>query len=92
MRAMFLTAVLGATILSSLGSAQAPAPNTSTPGERLTFEVASIRRNTSGDQGAQIRLHGPFAPAAHSSPEGFIPRGTGSSPAAAGWVLRHTRE
>jgi uncharacterized protein (TIGR03435 family) len=53
---MFLTAVLGFTILTALGGAQSPAANPSGQGERLTFEVASIKRNVSGDQGSQIRV------------------------------------
>ena len=43
--------------LTCLVGAQSPAaPKTHVAAERLTFEVASIRRNTSGDQGSQIRV------------------------------------
>jgi uncharacterized protein (TIGR03435 family) len=55
MRAVFLAPVLGFIIPASFG-AQSPAPNPSAPPERLTFEVASIKRNVSGDQGSQIRV------------------------------------
>ena len=37
-------------------SAQTPAAPKPQPAERLTFEVASIKRNVSGDQGSQIRV------------------------------------
>src|SRR5688572_14064531 len=44
------------TILSALAGAQSPAVPKPQAAERLTFEVASIRRNISGDQGSQIRV------------------------------------
>ena len=56
MRAMFVFVALTVTILSSLGSAQSPASKPRAAADRLVFEVASIRRNISGDQGAQIRV------------------------------------
>ena len=50
MRVRCLVTIFAITILSGLVGAQSPAA------ERLTFEVASIKRNVSGDQGSQIRV------------------------------------
>jgi len=44
------------TILSALAGAQSPAVPKPQAAERLTFEVASIKRNVSGDPGSQIRV------------------------------------
>ena len=55
MKTMPLVVTLVLTI-TCVGRAQSPAASKPVAQERLTFEVASIRRNVSGDQGAQIRV------------------------------------
>jgi uncharacterized protein (TIGR03435 family) len=56
MNTMSLVVTLALTI-PCVARAQSPAgPTPQVAGERLTFEVASIRRNISGDQGSQIRV------------------------------------
>src|SRR6187401_1475817 len=54
-RAMRLL-TLGIALVTLHSYAQAQAPSTPTPAARLTFEVASIKRNVSGDPGASIRI------------------------------------
>ena len=51
-----LLAAIAFTSLGSLVAAQSPATPPRAAEARLTFEVASIKRNVSGDQGAQIRV------------------------------------
>jgi uncharacterized protein (TIGR03435 family) len=52
MRLLPALAILTVTTLGIVAAQSPAAPS----GPRLTFEVASIKRNVSGDQGAQIRL------------------------------------
>jgi uncharacterized protein (TIGR03435 family) len=56
MRVRGLFTIFGIMIISALVGAQSPAAPKPQPTERLTFEVASIKRNVSGDQGSQIRV------------------------------------
>lgn len=56
MRVRCLFTIFATTILSGPVGAQSPAAPTPPAAERLTFEVASIKRNVSGDQGSQIRV------------------------------------
>ena len=57
MRLLSLVTCLAALItLTGPISAQSPAAPKPPAAERLTFEVASIKRNVSGDQGSQIRV------------------------------------
>src|SRR5687767_11257419 len=51
-----LFTIFAITILSALAGAQSPAVPKPQAAERLTFEVASIKRNVSGDPGSQIRV------------------------------------
>lgn len=51
-----LFTIFAITILSALAGAQSPAVPKPQAAERLTFEVASIKRNVSGDSGSQIRV------------------------------------
>ena len=52
MRTTALAVGIAVTTVALVGAQSPPAP----AGPRLTFEVASIKRNVSGDPGAQIRL------------------------------------
>ncbi|HVG54092.1 MAG TPA: TIGR03435 family protein [Vicinamibacterales bacterium] len=54
MRTYTVCAALALTALASAVAAQAPAPAAGT-GQRLTFEVASIKRNVSGDANSSVR-------------------------------------
>lgn len=57
MRAMFLGATIALTTVTGLVRAQSPAaPTPQAAAERLTFEVASIKQNISGEQNSQIRV------------------------------------
>ena len=56
MRVRSLFATFAMTTVSAVVGAQSPAAPTPATTERLTFEVASIKRNVSGDQGSQIRV------------------------------------
>jgi uncharacterized protein (TIGR03435 family) len=51
-----LFTMFAVTTLSAVVGAQSPAASKPPTAERLTFEVASIKRNVSGDQGSQIRV------------------------------------
>ena len=54
MRTYTVCAALALTAFASAVAAQAPAPAAGT-GQRLTFEVASIKRNVSGDANSSVR-------------------------------------
>lgn len=56
MKHQILAAIAAMATLSGIVTAQSQKPSATTAMPRLTFEVASIKRNVSGDPGASIRV------------------------------------